>query len=180
MVRSILRHVQNTLMIMSVLLVMLAFERLQSLDDTGTHKASVPSSLWPHPPYIDGSSLDEGGVPSICIGLRHRLVFGHELRIGLFRFVLPRLKRTDAITPASSLRKQFHSNQWGDESQESNAQEKQKAPRVAYAVPIESCSSDIIDAARVLQHSLPHGTFYVSTLISRFRKDSRKHKEASM
>jgi hypothetical protein len=161
MVRSILRHVQNTLMIMSVLLVMLAFERLQSLDDTGPHKASAPSSLWPHPPYIDGSSPDEGEAPSIRIGSRHRLVFGHELRIGLFRFVLPRLKRTDAITtPASSLRKQFHSNQWGDKSQLSSAQEKQKAPRVAYAVPIESCSSDIIDSARVLQHSLPHGTFY--------------------
>jgi hypothetical protein len=38
MVRSILGHVQNTLMIMSVLLVMLAFERLQSLDDTGTRE----------------------------------------------------------------------------------------------------------------------------------------------
>ena len=52
MVRSILRHMQNTLMIMSVLLVMLAFERLQALDDTGTHKASALSSLWPQPPTL--------------------------------------------------------------------------------------------------------------------------------
>ena len=115
MVRSILRHVQNTLMIMSVLLVMLAFERLQALDDTGAHKASALSALFSvaSTPYIDGSSPDEGEVPSICIGSRYRLVFGHELHIRLFRFVLPRLKRTDATTPASSLRKQFHSNQWG-------------------------------------------------------------------
>lgn len=73
MVRSILRQVQNTLIIMSVLLVMLAFERLESLDDTDIHKTSAPSSLWPHPPYIDGSSPEEEEVSLIRIGLRHQL-----------------------------------------------------------------------------------------------------------
>jgi len=87
---------------------MLAFERLESLDDTGIHKVSAPSSLWPHPPYIDGPSPKEDEVTLIRIASRHQLVFGHELRIGLFRFVLPRLKRTETTTPASSLRKQSH------------------------------------------------------------------------
>lgn len=167
MVRSILRNVQNSLVLGAVALCILAFQRLESLDSV-VHKP--PSSLWPHPPPLDDRFSDEGsGSPdleessaSLRIGSHHELVFGREIHIGLFRFPLPVLKKH----PKSLLNDSYNSKESDDKTKNlRSVQEKRKreSPRegtqpdgqVAIVISIRECNEKTIDDAAVFKESLP-------------------------
>jgi len=171
MVRSILRSIQNSLVLMSVALCILAFQRLESLDVV--HKASSPpSSLWPYPPPMDTHFFEDGSADSeetnaiLKIGSHHELVIGREFHIGLFRFVLPVFKRQSKRVSYKQ-EEFFHSN-LRMPTKKSPYNSFTLPSRVAFVVPITDCSEDTIDAAAVLEQSLPRdsGVKLYATLFS--------------
>lgn len=158
MVRSILRNVQNSLVLGAVALCILAFQRLESLDSV--HKPT-PSSLWPYPPdaHHFSDNDDQGSA-------HYELIFGREIHFGLFRFPLPLLQKH----PKSVLNDAYNSKESDDkaknlrvvlqEKREGSVvmarEEAQHDGGVAILISIRDCSNDeMVDAAAVLMESLP-------------------------
>lgn len=176
MVRSILRNIQNALVLGSVALCILGFQRLESLDvvhSSNTQKAS-PSSLWPYPPPYterfseDGSmdSSDASGKEWFKIGPKHYEIhfFKKEIRLGLFRLIVPTVKETATLawkeqhhhyhqskTHLRTTKKKGATPVVTNKKEESRWQE----PVTAIVVVVESCDETTIDAALVLKQSLP-------------------------
>ena len=155
MVRSILRHVQNSLVIMSVALVFLAFQRLESLEVVH----SAPSSLWPYPPPSSENQSEDGSPDQAAprLGSHHELFVGREYRIGLFRFVLPILKLAKPVSESYSTQENVRSNVRLTPKRLPLSYQTQQS-RLAIVVPIDSCSFDTVDAAAVFAHSLRNET----------------------
>jgi hypothetical protein len=131
-------------------LCILAFQRLSRLSTIGVHKA--PSSLWPYPPPDSSSYSDEEEHSSsfFRIGSHHH-VFGNEIRIGLFRFVLPVLKKY----PKSLLNDSYSSKESDDKGKKNLRVNKEKSRnRVALLVSIRDCREQTIQDAAVLRQSV--------------------------
>jgi hypothetical protein len=132
-------------------LCILAFQRLSHLSTIGVHKA--PSSLWPYPPPDSSSYSDEEEHSSsfLRIGSHHH-VFGNEIRIGLFRFVLPVLKKY----PKSLLNDSYSSKESEDKEKKNlRVHEEKSRNRVALLVSIGDCREQTIQDAAVLRQSVP-------------------------
>jgi hypothetical protein len=145
--RAILRNVQNTLILSSVFLVILALQRLQKYE-------------FPHQMNGGGGFMEEGqqesdvsfgntmeesaGIISL-FGSHHQVVLGKEFHFGLFRFFLPRLER--ASDKAATALKQ----EWEVVG---------TATSIHYVVDFLNnnvtnvCDPWTLDAASVLHHSL--------------------------
>ena len=127
MIRTILRNVQNSLMLSSALLALVALQRLRSFDTGVLHpnhqhhpsygpegqgqhhqevtQQSIHSHVGAHarPPASD--PLFENGIldgPLLRLGGRERLRLGLDFRSGLYRFVLPWVERGDSSNSGST------------------------------------------------------------------------------
>ena len=125
MLRVILRNIQHTLVLASVLLVFLALQRLHQLD------FPLHSSSGRIEDYQPGEPSKVGG--------HHQIVFGHGFRIGLFRFMFPRLERTSDPS-------------WHPDLDDSLGPKRPKI--VVVMVDMQDCEESSIDASILLKHAI--------------------------
>lgn len=163
MSRSILRNIQNSLVIMSLVLCILAFQRLESLDVV--HKSSPPSSTWPYPPpyterFSEDDSSSRDSKPSLF-----ELVFGRELparwfclseiwkRHGPINAMPPAIAWHDSfITQSKNLRGSSYSSTLNIMKSKS---EKKQDEQVAILVTMDSCKDkNTVDTAALLEETL--------------------------
>jgi hypothetical protein len=130
-IRAILRNVQNTLVLSSALLVILALQRLQ-------HYEFRADAFVAEQQQDQHQSLD---THDFQVGMNHHVILGRKFQIGLFRFFLPRLERTDGQEQIA-LRE--------------NWEVADTQPVIHYVVDLSHSDDacDLIDAAAILSHSL--------------------------
>lgn len=143
MIRHILRNVQNTLVFSSALLVILALQRMQSFDYH--HNQNRPHDHLSHQDE-SGESFDSQA------GSDHHTLFGREFSVGLFRFALPRFESVEAGLPARDTVKKRSTS--SSEKMQMIIGSKESAPTIAYVLEIAECTSQVLDSAAVLQHSV--------------------------
>jgi len=134
MLRQILRNIQNGLVLASVLLVIMALQRLQRYE-------------FPHQLGSSSFAMDEGHAVAmdesvVRVGSHHQVVLGREFSIGLFRFFLPRLEKTEK-TQETALKQEWEVIG--------------SATSIHYVVDVSRNESDLchlLDAATILRQSL--------------------------
>ena len=134
--RAILRNVQNTLVLSSALLVILALQRLQ-------HYEFRADAFVAEQHHDQHESLDTPRNHDFHVGMNHHVILGRMFQIGLFRFFLPRLERTDGPEQVA-LRENWE------------VADTQHEPLIHYVVDLSNFNDacDYIDAAAILSHSL--------------------------
>jgi hypothetical protein len=125
MLRVILRNIQHTLVLASVLLVFLALQRLHQFD---------------FPLYSSSGRIEDyqPGEPS-KVGGHHQVVFGRGFRIGLFRFMFPRLERTSDPS-------------WHPDLDDSLGPKRKKC--IVVMVDMRDCEESSIDASILLKQAI--------------------------
>jgi hypothetical protein len=133
--RAILRNVQNTLVLSSAFLVILALQRLQ-------HYEFRADAFVAEQQHDQHESLDHGNH-EFHVGMNHHVILGRMFQIGLFRFFLPRLERTDGQEQLA-LRENWE------------VAETQHEPLIHYVVDLSNSEDacDYMDAAAILSQSL--------------------------
>lgn len=126
MIRIILRNIRHTLVLSSVLLVVMALQRLHQFEFPLHSASGRIEDFQPGEPYK--------------AGIYHPIVFGRDLKIGLFRFMFPRLEQTQDPS-------------WLPDLDQSSVP-KRRRNVIIIMVYIMDCEESSIDAAILLKQNL--------------------------